>query len=158
MLAKQTVKNQITLPKTVIARFGGVEYFDVSTDGETIVLRLRQSRLMRCEAGWRNSVLRNRTLLPLFPGRVKRYESSCCLYCRIRPSIYKRPLDMAATALERCRLYPSRFPVDRSRTHSCSRVPQVSFISGRTPGTPRRLYAVLRDRRTGGAMSANLSG
>ncbi len=39
MLAKRTVKNQITLPKTVIARFGGVEYFDVSTDGETIVLR-----------------------------------------------------------------------------------------------------------------------
>ncbi len=33
MLAKRTVKNQITLPKTVIARF------DVSTDGETIVLR-----------------------------------------------------------------------------------------------------------------------
>jgi hypothetical protein len=39
MLAKRTVKNQITLPKTVVARFGGVEYFDVSTDGETIVLR-----------------------------------------------------------------------------------------------------------------------
>jgi hypothetical protein len=45
MLAKRTVKNQITLPKTVIARFGSVEYFDVSTDGETIVLRpLRMSR------------------------------------------------------------------------------------------------------------------
>jgi hypothetical protein len=42
MLAKRTVKNQITLPKTVIARFGGVEYFDVSTDGETIVLRTLQ--------------------------------------------------------------------------------------------------------------------
>lgn len=39
MLAKRTVKNQITLPKTVVARFNGVEYFDVSTDGETIVLR-----------------------------------------------------------------------------------------------------------------------
>jgi hypothetical protein len=39
MLAKRTIKNQITLPKTVIARFGGVEYFDVSTDGEIIVLR-----------------------------------------------------------------------------------------------------------------------
>jgi bifunctional DNA-binding transcriptional regulator/antitoxin component of YhaV-PrlF toxin-antitoxin module len=39
MLAKRTVKNQITLPKTVIARFGDVEYFDVSTDGETVVLR-----------------------------------------------------------------------------------------------------------------------
>lgn len=46
MLAKKTVKNQITLPKTVVSRFGSVEYFDVSTDGETIVLRpLRQSRL-----------------------------------------------------------------------------------------------------------------
>jgi hypothetical protein len=45
MLAKRTVKNQITLPKAVIARFAGVEYFDVSTDGESIVLRpLQKSR------------------------------------------------------------------------------------------------------------------
>ena len=45
MLAKKTVKNQITLPKAVITRFGEVEYFDVSTDGESIVLRpLRRSR------------------------------------------------------------------------------------------------------------------
>jgi hypothetical protein len=45
MLAKRTVKNQITLPKVVVARFGGVEYFDVSTDGDTITLRpLRESR------------------------------------------------------------------------------------------------------------------
>ena len=39
MLAKKTVKNQITLPKKVVMRFSGVEYFDVSTDGECIVLR-----------------------------------------------------------------------------------------------------------------------
>jgi hypothetical protein len=39
MLAKRTVKNQITLPKLVIAPFGDVEYFDVTTDGQTIVLR-----------------------------------------------------------------------------------------------------------------------
>jgi hypothetical protein len=45
VLAKRTVKNQITLPKTVVSRFGNVEYFDVSTDGETIVLRpLKVSR------------------------------------------------------------------------------------------------------------------
>ncbi len=44
MLAKRTVKNQITLPKTVIARFGDVEYFDVSTDGESITLRPLQKR------------------------------------------------------------------------------------------------------------------
>jgi hypothetical protein len=45
MLAKRTVKNQITLPKTVAARFGQVEYFDVTTDGDTITLRpLRESR------------------------------------------------------------------------------------------------------------------
>jgi hypothetical protein len=45
MLAKKTVKNQITLPKAVITRFSGVEYFDVSTDGECIVLRpLQKSR------------------------------------------------------------------------------------------------------------------
>lgn len=45
MLAKKTSKNQITLPKAVIARFSSVEYFDVSTDGVSIVLRpLQQSR------------------------------------------------------------------------------------------------------------------
>lgn len=45
MLAKMTVKNQVTLPKAVITHFSGVEYFDVSTDGESIVLRpLRRSR------------------------------------------------------------------------------------------------------------------
>ncbi|HEX3987593.1 MAG TPA: hypothetical protein VHX13_13405 [Acidobacteriaceae bacterium] len=45
MLAKKTSKNQITLPKAVVTRFGGVEYFDVSTDGESIMLRpLRLSR------------------------------------------------------------------------------------------------------------------
>jgi hypothetical protein len=45
MLAKKTVKNQITLPKTVVTRFAEVEYFDVSTDGECIILRpLQRSR------------------------------------------------------------------------------------------------------------------
>jgi len=45
MLAKLTVKNQLTLPKAVASQFGGVEYFDVSTDGVSITLRpLRQSR------------------------------------------------------------------------------------------------------------------
>lgn len=45
MLAKRTVKNQITLPKAVVTRFEGVEYFDVSTDGECIILRpLQRSR------------------------------------------------------------------------------------------------------------------
>ena len=46
MLAKLTVKNQLTLPKAVITRFRGVEYFDVSTDGSAITLKpLRRSRL-----------------------------------------------------------------------------------------------------------------
>ena len=45
MLAKKTVKNQITLPKKVITQFSGVDYFDVSTDGECIILRpLQRSR------------------------------------------------------------------------------------------------------------------
>lgn len=45
MLAKRTVKNQITLPKAVVTRFEGVEYFDVSTDGECIILHpLQRSR------------------------------------------------------------------------------------------------------------------
>jgi hypothetical protein len=45
VLAKKTSKNQITLPKAVVTRFPEVEYFDVSTDGECIVLRpLQRSR------------------------------------------------------------------------------------------------------------------
>jgi bifunctional DNA-binding transcriptional regulator/antitoxin component of YhaV-PrlF toxin-antitoxin module len=45
MLAKMTVKNQITLPKAVVRQFEGVEYFEVSTEGTSIVLRpLRRSR------------------------------------------------------------------------------------------------------------------
>ena len=45
MLAKKTTKNQITLPKKVVDRFAGVEYFDVSTDGACIILSpLKKSR------------------------------------------------------------------------------------------------------------------
>ena len=45
MLAKKTIKNQITLPKKVVTRFGDTEYFEVSTDGECIILRpLQRSR------------------------------------------------------------------------------------------------------------------
>jgi hypothetical protein len=39
MLAKKTSKNQLTLPKAVVSRFPGVDYFEVSTDGSSIVLR-----------------------------------------------------------------------------------------------------------------------
>jgi hypothetical protein len=46
MLAKLTVKNQLTIPKAVATRFSGVEYFDVSTDGTAITLKpLRRSRI-----------------------------------------------------------------------------------------------------------------
>jgi hypothetical protein len=46
MLAKLTVKNQLTLPKAVVTRFAGVEYFDVSTDGTLITLKpLQRSRI-----------------------------------------------------------------------------------------------------------------
>ncbi len=39
MLAKLTVKNQLTLPKAVASQFPGVEYFEISTDGRAITLR-----------------------------------------------------------------------------------------------------------------------
>ena len=39
MLAKKTSKNQITLPKTVIRQFPGVDYFDVQAQDGLIVLR-----------------------------------------------------------------------------------------------------------------------
>ena len=38
MLAKKTVKNQLTLPKKVADQFPDVEYFRVSVDGQRIVL------------------------------------------------------------------------------------------------------------------------
>ena len=45
MLAKLTVKNQLTLPKAVMKNFAGVEYFEVSTDGSAITLKpLRPSK------------------------------------------------------------------------------------------------------------------
>jgi hypothetical protein len=39
MLAKKTVKNQITLPKAIIEKLPKTDYFEVSTRGEEIVLR-----------------------------------------------------------------------------------------------------------------------
>jgi hypothetical protein len=39
MLAKKTSKNQLTLPKAVVNHFLGVDYFDATTDGRTILLR-----------------------------------------------------------------------------------------------------------------------
>jgi hypothetical protein len=39
MLAKRTSKNQLTLPKAVVSQFPLAEFFDVSTDGHSIVLR-----------------------------------------------------------------------------------------------------------------------
>lgn len=45
MLAKLTSKNQLTLPSAVVSQFVGVEHYDVSTEGDSIVLRpLRRSR------------------------------------------------------------------------------------------------------------------
>jgi hypothetical protein len=46
LLAKLTVKNQLTLPKAVATRFAGVQYFDVSTDGTSITLKpLQRSKI-----------------------------------------------------------------------------------------------------------------
>ena len=45
MLAKKTSKNQITLPKGIVAEFPDVDYFDVVEENGTIVLKpLRPSR------------------------------------------------------------------------------------------------------------------
>ncbi len=38
MLVKKTSKNQITLPKDVLKKFPSVEYFEVRTDKDKIVL------------------------------------------------------------------------------------------------------------------------
>ena len=39
MLAKKTAKNQLTLPKDVVDRFPGTDYFDVTVKGQEIRLR-----------------------------------------------------------------------------------------------------------------------
>ena len=38
MLAKKTVKNQITLPKRIVQDFPNVEYFDVRKEDDHIIL------------------------------------------------------------------------------------------------------------------------
>jgi hypothetical protein len=39
MLAKKTVKNQITLPKAIVERLPKTDYFEVSLRGEEVLLR-----------------------------------------------------------------------------------------------------------------------
>ena len=39
ILAKKTSKNQLTLPKSVVDRFPGVDYFEVSADEDRILLK-----------------------------------------------------------------------------------------------------------------------
>jgi hypothetical protein len=39
MLAKKTSKNQLTLPKAVVSRFPGIDYYDVSVEDGAIMLR-----------------------------------------------------------------------------------------------------------------------
>ena len=48
MLAKLTSKNQLTLPKAIMAGFEDVEYFDVTTDNGRVVLT--PVRLVRADA------------------------------------------------------------------------------------------------------------
>lgn len=54
MLAKKTVKNQITLPKKIADQFPGVEYFEVRREGDRIVLepfRPDRAREVRAKLG-----------------------------------------------------------------------------------------------------------
>jgi len=39
VLAKKTVKNQLTLPKKIVEKFPATEYFDVRVENDAIVLR-----------------------------------------------------------------------------------------------------------------------
>ncbi len=50
MLAKKTIKNQITLPKKIVDQFPGIDYFEVRREGDNIVLepvRPERSREVR---------------------------------------------------------------------------------------------------------------
>ena len=51
MLAKLTSKNQITLPKALMNRFPGTEYFDVREDAGQLVLKPMKMRDL--DAVWR---------------------------------------------------------------------------------------------------------
>ena len=51
MLAKLTSKNQITLPKALISRFPGTEYFDVREEAGQLVLKPVKVRDL--DAVWR---------------------------------------------------------------------------------------------------------
>lgn len=51
MLAKLTSKNQITLPKALMSRFPGTEYFDVREDAGQLVLKPVKMRDL--DAVWR---------------------------------------------------------------------------------------------------------
>jgi len=45
MWTKKTLKNQITLPKVIISRFPGIEYFDITEEnGKIILAPLKLSR------------------------------------------------------------------------------------------------------------------
>ena len=48
MLAKKTTKNQLTLPKAIIAATGEADYYDVSTDNGRIILT--PLRIQRADA------------------------------------------------------------------------------------------------------------
>ena len=39
MLAKRTTRNRITLPKAMVSRFPGTEYFDVREEGGQLFLK-----------------------------------------------------------------------------------------------------------------------
>lgn len=48
MLAKKTVKNQITLPKKIAALFPNVEYFEVRAEDDRIILEpLKNDRVVQ---------------------------------------------------------------------------------------------------------------
>lgn len=51
MLAKKTSKNQLTLPKAIVERFPGVDYYEVTAENDAIVLR--PVRTGSAEAVWR---------------------------------------------------------------------------------------------------------
>jgi hypothetical protein len=56
-ITKKTSKNQITLPKRIVEKFPGVDYFEVAAEGGSIVLRpveldpLRRAREKLAELG-----------------------------------------------------------------------------------------------------------
>jgi preprotein translocase subunit SecD len=111
MLAKKTIKNQITLPKKIVDRFPGVEYFNVRTEDDRIVLEpLRMDRAGQAREKLARLGINEADIAMRLPGLGKRNGEDRPRYQRgsFGDSVQKRPPYLAP----RCPAKRDRHPID----------------------------------------------